>query len=329
MRIEKSDAIRERLVRKLLAAGADPNASRKGITPLLLASRHGTSGIVKALLAAGAKTTNTDNKMRNALLRAATANQAADLIAPLLKSDIDLNAVDSGTNLSAIGIYAMFGNLEACTALLAAGADPNAKSPFGYTPLEVAANGSSTADEDNVAVFSLLLEHGAKPEAEDNTKPGMLFGAIVMRRSSLIKSLVDAGAPVNKEMYRKIMPVALAAAASDRATLKTLLDLGADPKTLDVKGISPLAHAAAAGRADNMKLLLDRGVSPDATDPLGVPPIWVAAYCGQTRAVRLLLAAGAKPDAIHPTHKTTALETARARHDPALVTLLEATAPVK
>ena len=78
-----------------------------------------------------------------------------------------------------------------------------------------------------------------------------------------------------------------------------------------------------------MKLLLDRGVSPDATDPLGVPPIWVAAYCGQTRAVRLLLAAGAKPDAIHPTHKTTALETARARHDPALVTLLEATAPVK
>ena len=57
-RIEKSDAIRERLVTKLLAAGADPNASRKGITPLLLAARHGNGGIVKALLAAGAKTTD-------------------------------------------------------------------------------------------------------------------------------------------------------------------------------------------------------------------------------------------------------------------------------
>jgi hypothetical protein len=42
----------------------------------------------------------------------------------------------------------------------------------------------------------------------------------------------------------------------------------------------------------------------------------------ESRAVRLLLAAGARPDAIHPTQKTTALEAARVRLDPALISLL-------
>ncbi|MEI6675069.1 MAG: ankyrin repeat domain-containing protein, partial [Verrucomicrobiota bacterium] len=323
LRIEKSDAIRERLVAKLLAAGADPNASRKGVTPLLLAARHGNGGIVKALLAAGAKATAKDYKMRDPLLRAAAANQPAELIAPLLKSGLDLDAVDSDMELTTLGIYAMHGNIEACTALLTAGADPNAKSPFGFTPLVMAANGASTADEDTLAVVSLLLKHGAKPEAEDNTKPGLLFGAIAMRRSTLIKPLVGAGAQVNKEMYHKVMPLALAAAISRVATVQVLLDLGADPKVLDVNGISPLAHAAAAGKTASMAVLLTHGAAPDATGPNEKPPVWVAASGGQLRAVRALLVSGANPDAPNPQTKTTALDVAKARGDQAMVTLLE------
>ena len=326
-RIEKTDAIRERLVTKLLTAGADPNASRKGITPLLLAARHGNGTIVKALLAAGAKATATDHKMRDPLMRAAAANQSVEVIVPLLKTGLDLNADDTNTNLTILGTYAMHGNLEACAALLAAGADPNAKSPYsgGVTPLLMATGSNRSTDGDALAVFDLLLKHGAKPEsaADSFMDPGVLFGTILMRRSTLIKPLVAAGAQVNKEMFSKVTPLALAAAVSDRATLQALLDLGADPKVLDVHGISPLAHAAAAGKTASMAALLTNGASPDATRPNEKPPVWVAASCGQLRAVRALLAGGANPDALNPQTKTTALDVAKSRGDPPMVTLLE------
>ncbi|MCX6877445.1 MAG: ankyrin repeat domain-containing protein [Verrucomicrobia bacterium] len=324
-RIEKTDAIRERLVTMLLAAGADPNASRKGVTPLLLAARHGNSTIVKALLAAGAKAAAKDYKMRDPLLRAAAANQPAELIVPLLKSGLDLNAVDSETELTILGTYAMHGNHEACAALLAAGADPNDQSPFGLTALGMATNGSRATEEDALAVVNLLLKHGAKLEAATDAKsdPGPLFGAIAKDRSTLIKPLVEAGAPVNRAMNRKVVPLALAAAVANPATVRALLDLGADPKVLDVHGISPLAHAVAAGRTHNMALLLAHGASPDASSPNEKPPIWVAASVGQLRSVRALLASGADPAALNPQTKTTALDVAKSRGDAVMVKLLE------
>jgi ankyrin repeat protein len=78
--------------------------------------------------------------MRDALLRAAAANQAAEVIVPLLKTGLDLNADDTNTDLTILSTYAMHGNLEACTALLDAGAGPNAKFPFGTTPLVMEAH---------------------------------------------------------------------------------------------------------------------------------------------------------------------------------------------
>ncbi|MCX6877509.1 MAG: ankyrin repeat domain-containing protein [Verrucomicrobia bacterium] len=324
-RIEKTDAIRERLVAMLLAAGADPNAARKGVTPLLLAARHGNGGIVKALLAAGAKATTKDHKMRDPLMRAAAANQPAEVIEPLLKPGIDLDAEDPNTDRTILSTYAMHGNLEACAALLKAGADPNAKSTFGPTPLLMATNGARSTDEEALAVVNLLLKHDAKLEMSSGwgMDIGLLFGAIARDRSTLIKPLVDAGAPVNQEMDMKVTPLALAAATSDVTTVQALLDLGAEPKTLDVKGISPLAHAAAAGNTASMAALLAHGALPDATRPNEKPPVWVAASVGQLRAVRALLAAGADPDALNPQTKTTALDVAKSRRDQPMVTLLE------
>ena len=321
----KSAAIRERLVTKLLAAGADPNASRNGLTPLLLAARYGNGAMVTALLAAGAKATAKDYKMRNALLQAAVANQPLEVITPLLSAGIDLNGEDSNTELTVLATYAMHGNLDVCAALLAAGADPNARSTFGPSPLLSVTNGLHSTDEEALAVFSLLLKQGAKPDAFSvmPAELGLLFGAIAADRGTLIKPLVDAGARPNEEMYSKVTPLSLAAAVSSAATVQALLDAGADPKTLDVKGISPLAHAAAAGRTANMALLLAHGASPDAATPEAIPPLLLAAATGQLRAVRALLAVGADPAAIHPETKRTALETAKSRGDQAMVKLLE------
>ena len=324
-RIEKTDAIRERLVSQLLAAGADPNAERKGVTPLLLAARHGNGTIVKALLAAGAKATMTDYKSRNALHRAAAANQPAAVILPLLKRGLDLDDEDPTTEMTALNTYAQHGNPEACAALLEAGASPNESSSFGMPPLVAATNGLSSTDDAALAVVNLLFKHGAKidDKASDYRGPVALFGAICASRSTLIKPLVNGGALVNKKMACNLTPLELAATIATAATVSALLECGAEPNAPDPHDMTPLNHAAAAGNIATMALLLDRGVPPDATTPEAIPPLLLAASTRQLRAVRLLLAAGAAPAAVHSQSKKTALETARSHGDQAMVNLLE------
>ncbi|MCU0779545.1 MAG: ankyrin repeat domain-containing protein [Akkermansiaceae bacterium] len=324
-RVEKTDAIRERLVTRLLAAGADPNATRKGVTPLLLAARHGNETIVKALLAAGAKATATDLKSRNALHRAAAANQPAAVILPLLKRGLDLDEEDPTTEMTALNTYAQHGNPEASAALLEAGASPNESSSFGMPPLVAATNGLNSTDDAALAVVNLLFKHGARidDKAGGYRGPVALFGAICASRSTLIKPLVNGGAPVNGKMACKLTPLELAAAIATAETVSALLDCGAEPNATDSNGMTPLAHAAAAGNIANLARLLERGVPPDAATPEAIPPLQVAAATGQLRAVRALLAAGADPGAVNPASKTTALEAARSRGDQAMVELLE------
>jgi ankyrin repeat protein len=123
-RKEKTDAVRHRLVGHLLGAGADPNASCGGITPLLLAGTHGDAAIVQALLDAGAEVETRDYQGRSALHRAAAANKPAELIRPLLQAGIDVDAGDLTGSSAPLDVYARHHNREACLALLAAGADP-------------------------------------------------------------------------------------------------------------------------------------------------------------------------------------------------------------
>jgi len=326
-RFEKAGAVRERMVKMLLAAKADPNATRSGVSPLLLAARHGNAAIVKALLAAGARADATDFKGRHALHRAAAANQPVELLAPLLKAGFALNAEDPFTELTPLAEYARHGNVSACTALLDAGADVDARSSLGASPLSMAAAAGSSPDEAALAVMRLLLERGAKLENATFAPGGadsssVLRIAIVAGRTALLEPLVKAGADVNGDLFQGVTPLALAAAAAEPAVVSRLLELGANPRAVDRPGRSVLAHAAAAGRLQNCTLLLARGASPNANGPKEIPPLWAAADSRQLRAVRLLLDAGADPAARHPETGDTALTGATARGDAAVIEAL-------
>lgn len=324
-RIEKTDVVREKLVKTLLAAGADPNAACKGVTPLLLAARHGNAAIVQQLLAAGAKVSAKDHKQRNALLRAASANQPVEMVRLLLKAGIDPNEVDSGSEATPLGLYARQGNVEACRALLEAGAAPEGDPMFESKPLMAAVSNFSAEEETMRSVVKLLLEHGASvTRLQDSDEGGkILLSAIFGRRANLIKDLAGAQRPPFEPDSAAAEYLAMACVTADPATVRAVLDLGITPSKPDAEGLTPLAKAAEAGMAGNMTVLLERGVSPDGAGPSGVPPIWMAAENGQARAVRLLLAAGANPNVVHPIRKSSPLEAAIARHDTSIVTLLE------
>ena len=193
----------EDVVRLLLSHGANPLVGTKehlgnehplsliGFTPLHYAARAGHTGVVEALLEC---------------------------------TPVDVRGRGGETAL----MFAVQGNRNTVSALLCAGADVEAVSRFGTTPLiNAVANG-------NLDVIGLLLESGANPNADHG----------------------DIGPPVG--MAVREIP---GRDNRDRvAIVKILMTYGADinlPCAED--GCTALYHAVCAKDADLVRFLLDHG----------------------------------------------------------------------
>jgi ankyrin repeat protein len=195
---------------------------------------------------------------------------------------------------------------EAVALLLKHGADANATSVFGATPLMAAAAGG---DADSVR---LLLKHGANPNAQPTfDEPGFVFGggrsalmwAAFRGNVEIIDLLIAAGADINAPSP---MGTALAQAAwADRAgAARLLLKKGARTDIAGFRdGYTPLHWAASTeeGDAALVKLLLQHGADPNlgGGEPvdafLGTPqtPLMLARRHGDEDVVAALLKSGA------------------------------------
>lgn len=187
-------------VRAALDGGADPNAKDAEGTPALMnAALYGSAATMKMLLDKGA-----DPNARNAMEATALVWGAAD---------------------------------PAKVRLLAArGADVNATSRLGRTPLLVAAGASR-----NSASVKLLLEKGAKIEARDSIAP----------------------IPVVAVGGGKGTPLIEAARSGDFESVKLLVEAGADVKATTAHSATALSEAVMAGRADVVRYLLEHGAPVD------------------------------------------------------------------
>jgi ankyrin repeat protein len=147
------------IVRSILKAGADVNKESAEVkSPLILAALIGRADIVELLLDAGASANPPEEKpMMTALLCAAVSS--GDRSAPMFRlllgagAGVDAREPDGRTALhtaSRIG-----GNAEAIAILAEAGADLNALTGAGETPLHVATSAE---------VFEQLLGLGADVE---------------------------------------------------------------------------------------------------------------------------------------------------------------------
>jgi ankyrin repeat protein len=176
-----------RKVRALLKAGADPNAhSIDGRTALLLAAdRKQGADVLRVLLENGAKsapepgqvdplvqvTRNGDTESMKLLAAqrdgkyppaAVTAAAQADCMA-CLRMVLDQGPPKAAIS-DALRVASVTSDIDILKALLAAGADPNAKDATGQTALMRAAY-SDLADPERVR---LLLDHGADVNAQAN-----------------------------------------------------------------------------------------------------------------------------------------------------------------
>jgi len=278
------------VARTLVEHGANVRArSNSGFTPLSFAAREGDLDLARLLLAHGAEVNETDSGGASVLL-VATVRGHADLVMFLLDrganpnedgagytalhwaagtsesgSTYDLHQVESGEWSALAGIPTREGKLAVVKALLAHGANPNArisKDPprFGYsqfkrqymigaTPFYLAAQAG------DVDVMRVLLANGADPTltSKDNTPP-LVVAAGVAQGSGESR--------VPESRYHE--------------AVNMLLDTGADINAVNSAGLNALHAATYAGFDTVVQFLVDKGIRLNEKTKAGQTALGIA-----------------------------------------------------
>ncbi len=243
-------------------------------------------------------------------------------------------AVKDGGALTPL-VYAVRSNdLDSVKVLLAAGADVNQVTGYGWSPLLVATQNRY------YKLGAYLLDHGADVNLANKGAWTPLYlatdnrniesGDYPVRKGDMdhldfIKLLLDKGANVNARMKDSTETRTVftnqwldengataflrASQSGDVVLMKLLLAHGADPKIDTVWGVTPLQVAAGIGWVEGItyewspeqtleavKLLLDLGLDPNAQADTGRVALHGAAHKGATAVVQALVDHGAKLD---------------------------------
>jgi len=232
-------------------------------------------------------------------------------------------------------IYATRANdLESVKVLLAAGADINQTSGYGWSPLLVATQNRY------YKLGAYLLDHGANPNLANKGAWVPLYlatdnrnienGDYPVRKGDMdhlefITLLLDKGADVNARVKDSTETRTVftnqwldengataffrAAQSGDITLMKLLLAKGADPKIATTLGVTALHVAAGIGwvegityewshqaTLDAVKILLELGLDPNAQADTGRTALHGAAHKGRADVIQLLVDHGAKLD---------------------------------
>ncbi|WP_445144846.1 ankyrin repeat domain-containing protein [Dyella sp. Tek66A03] len=294
-----------RLLRALIAKGADVNRASGGLTPLLAVTRnswHGRADAVMTLLSNGASPLAADSE-GNTPLHGAVLSGEPIVAAMLLDASASINALNKA-GLSPLAIACRAANWPVAKFLLERGAKPN---PPDGEPAIVAAAGVA---DDDVEGVKLLLKHRSSVNAVCARHRSALMAAAAEGHEQIARALRTAGADVGLtdrhgstalmeasragavgivKLLAEVQPDARVRDSHGRDALtlacqsphahadmvRALLALGAEPKTVGSDGRSALDHAAAAGRWDLVALLdpetplpasLSRDALPEGAD---------------------------------------------------------------
>jgi uncharacterized protein len=153
--------------------------------------------------------------------------------------------------------------------LLELGADPNAKTPKGSPALIEAIEGGLMrwGRPPSLQITTLLLGHGADPNAMDRNWQTPLMAAAFTGNDGVVKILLDHKANVN--IGDKFGITALMNAQGARTT-RLLLAAGAHVNDKDLRGRTALHWAALRGDPEVVKALIEVGVRVNAKDDRGL-----------------------------------------------------------
>ncbi len=278
---------------ELLAAGADPDAPLLlGETPLITASRSGNPEVVRMLLEKGADV-NAHGARGQTPLMFAAAQRHPDVVKVLIEHGADVHTASDawdqymaqsphahpehqgwfrhGGN-TALMFAARVGDLESAKYLVAAGADVDAPSAWGTTPLAIA----TYADFGEQFLIREQTTRQLVYFDRDQILPGQF--------PEFVEFLLEQGADPNAGAHR-FTPLIAAVLRQNEETVELLLAQGADPNL-------PLGDFTPHQRGSTTDFYLNKAW-------VGATPLWLAARFSTPPIVRGLLEHGADPMFVH------------------------------
>jgi len=271
-------------------------------------------------------------------LRLVEAAQSQDgaVIRALLQQHVDVNA-PQGDGATALHWAVYWDDPVTADLLLRAGANVNATTDLGVTPLALASS-SAMADK--------LLAAGANPNIVTSNGESPLMAAARAGRGAIVIALLEHGADVNaKESVRGQTALMWAVSQRHADVVSMLLDHGADVhartrsnpqllytgeasgagrnqadwvmRTIDRGGSTALLFAARQGDIESARILLAKGASPNEVGLDGMSALVLASYSGHGDFAAFLLNKDANPNSADAGY--TALHTAVLRGDVELV----------
>jgi ankyrin repeat protein len=255
-----------------------------GSTPFMFAVMYSDAAIVRELLEKGADPNHRNDANATALMWAADNLEKTRV---LVAHGAEVNA-RSNDGRSPLAIAASkAGASPIVKFLLEHGANPNPAGPTDTVPIRQAA---AAGDAD---VMQLLLDHGADPKAAGEEA---LVGSVetdCKKCIQLVEKSLDAKA------YNAAL-VDLSVHSENFEAIKVAIEHGASVKATDVEGRTPLLFAANSDflPLDTVQLLIDHGADVNARNMYGHTPLYLAKLHGNTPIVDLLLKSGAKPEEV-------------------------------
>jgi ankyrin repeat protein len=279
------------MARLLIEAAANPNTPLLlGEAPIITAARSGSAEIVELLLSNGAEVNARGARGQTPLMFAASQRHS-NVVKVLLEHGADVHARSHvwsqvlaqpphsheetmkdflmGGN-TALMFAVQSGDLASAKLLVAAGADVNGTSAWGFAPLTVAVYG-------NFGSAFRVYEGDVLPLDGERGIPGQ------DEFPELVKFLVEAGADPNVGANR-FTALHAAILRENEGTVRLLLDHGADPN-LPIGDWTPV----------------ERGNPADYIHKswVGATPLWLAARFSTPEIVGALLERGADPNFVH------------------------------
>ena len=253
-------------------------------TPLHSAALSGDVAAIRALLAGGTNVNARDEDGFTPLHAAAMKKLVLDTLEADAKGGHDeLSRMWSkAMGLDTLGEADREGLVEilksadddragAVRALLAGGADVNARGKDGVTPLHFAAASGDTA------AVSALLAGGASVDARDRDESTPLHQAALFGNMASVRALLAGGADADVRSKDGATPLHGAALSGDIAAIRALLASGADVSARKDGAATPLHGAALSGDVAAIRALLAGGADVNARGEDGFTPLHMAA----------------------------------------------------
>ena len=198
---------------------------------------------------------------------------------------------------------------------------PSATEVSAYQGLHIAAHNGDTAQ------IAALLAAGADVNARDGRGRTPAHVAAFASHDDALRALAEAGADMNALEFQAYDVVTIAAVADDPELMSLAIALGNDPGLITSPYIgTALIAAAHLGHVEVVRRLIEAGAPLDHVNNLGWTALIEAVILGDGGAehqqvVQLLLAAGADRE-IADRDGSTPLDHARARNFKTMVDLL-------